>query len=43
MIIRQTTDDLYGTPIEAAGKLVPFGLRNMGGGVVVHLRAHWWS
>ena len=43
MIVRQTTDDLYGAPIKAAGNLISFGLRDMGCGVVVRLWAPWWS
>ena len=43
MIVHQATDDLYGAPVEAAGDLISFGLRDMGCGVVVHLWAPWWS
>lgn len=43
MVIDKSTDDLYRTAIEVADHLISLGLRDMGSGIVVQFRAHWWT
>lgn len=43
MITEKSTYDLYRSPIETAGHFILAGMRDVGGGIVVHFRAYWWS